>query len=155
MARENHTDITFTYEPVYLNGRLRGDPDYIEFTVMSTNLGLGYSMLTRKDTPATDMAKDIAKKTTLRVQKVKEKWEQCKAYMLSQCTMENSLRVITSLVFESWTEETNTLMLRLDRYNDYEWIVQPHVSGDLVKPAMIKHFGTDICWKYSVPRPSI
>lgn len=58
MAGDNHTDITFTYEAVYLNGRKRGDPDYIEFTIMSTDLGIGYSLLTRKDTPATGEAKE-------------------------------------------------------------------------------------------------
>lgn len=58
MARENHTDITFDYEAVYLNGRKRGDPDYIEFTIMSTDLGIGYSLLTKKDTPATGEAKE-------------------------------------------------------------------------------------------------
>ena len=58
MARENHTDITFDYQPVYLNGRQRGDPDYIEFTIVSTDLGIGYSLLTKKDTPATDEAKE-------------------------------------------------------------------------------------------------
>lgn len=61
MARENHTDITFDYEPVYLNGRKRGDPDYIEFTIMSTDLGIGYSLLTKKDTPATGEAKERRK----------------------------------------------------------------------------------------------
>ena len=58
MARENHTDITFDYQPVYLNGRQRGDPDYIEFTIVSTDLGIGYSLLTKKDTPATGEAKE-------------------------------------------------------------------------------------------------
>lgn len=58
MAAENHTDITFDYEAVYLNGRKRGDPDYIEFTIMSTDLGIGYSLLTKKDTPATGEAKE-------------------------------------------------------------------------------------------------
>ena len=59
MAQENHADITFTYQPVYLNGRKRGDPDYIEFTVNSTELGQGYSLLTGTDTPATDKAKAV------------------------------------------------------------------------------------------------
>ena len=58
MAGENHSDITFNYEAVYLNGRKRGDPDYIEFTIMSTDLGIGYSLLTKKDTPATGEAKE-------------------------------------------------------------------------------------------------
>ena len=57
MAKDNHTDITFDYEPVYLNGRKRGDPDFIEFAIMSTDLGIGYSLLTKKDTPATGDAK--------------------------------------------------------------------------------------------------
>ena len=61
MAKDNHTDITFTYEPVYLNGRKRGDPDYIEFTIMSTDLGIGYSLLTKKDTPATGEEKERRK----------------------------------------------------------------------------------------------
>lgn len=58
MAKEDHTDITFTYVPVYLNGRKRGDPDFIEFTITSTELGQGYSLLTGTDTPATDEAKE-------------------------------------------------------------------------------------------------
>lgn len=65
MARENHTDITFEYEPVYLNGRKRGDPDYIEFTIMSTDLGIGYSLLTKKDTPATDEEKERRKEAAV------------------------------------------------------------------------------------------
>ena len=153
MAKDNHTDITFTYEPVYLNGRRRGDPDYIEFTVMSTNLGLGYSLLTRKDTPATGKAKDMARKAILRVEEIKEQWEKCRDYMLQRCTLDNSRRIVSSLVFESWQDETKTIMLRMDRYEDYIWIVQERVLYNLVKPAMLRHFGADIRWMYNVPKP--
>jgi hypothetical protein len=33
MVADGHADITFTYTPVYLGDRRRGDPDYIEFVV--------------------------------------------------------------------------------------------------------------------------
>lgn len=33
MAEGGHTDITFTYEPIYQGDRRRGDPDFIEFYV--------------------------------------------------------------------------------------------------------------------------
>jgi len=152
MARDNHTDITFSYEPVYLNGRRRGDPDFIEFTIMSTDLGIGYSLLTKKDTPATGEAKDMAKQTIIRKQEAADRWEQCKADMLGKCTRDYSIHVISSLSFESWEDSTHTLMLRMNSYEDYQWIVQPHVSGELVRPTLTKHFGNNITWMYSVPK---
>lgn len=33
MVQDGHADLTFTYEPIYLGDRRRGDPDYIEFVV--------------------------------------------------------------------------------------------------------------------------
>jgi len=155
MARDNHTDITFTYDPVYLNGRRRGDPDFIEFTIMSTDLGIGYSLLTKKDTPATGKAKDMARQEAILTEKMQEQLEQCKEYMLAQCTLDNSSRIIKSLAFESWDDDTKTLTLRLDSYEDYRWIIQPNVSGNLVSPAMIRYFGKGCCWAYSVPKPAI
>ena len=155
MARDNHTDITFTYEPVYLNGRRRGDPDFIEFTIMSTDLGIGYSLLTKKDTPATGQAKDMARQEAVHAEKMQEQLEQCKEYMLAQCTLDNSSRIIKSLAFESWDDDTKTLTHRLGSYEDYQWIIQPNVSGNLVSPAMVQFFGKDCCWAYSVPKPAI
>lgn len=155
MARDNHTDITFTYEPVYLNGRRRGDPDFIEFTVMSTDLGIGYSLLTKKDTPATGQAKDMAKREAVLTEKMQEQLEQCKEYMLAKCTLDNSSRIIKSLAFESWNDNTKTLTLRLGSYEDYRWIIQPNVSGNLVSPAMVQFFGKGCCWAYSVPKPIV
>ena len=155
MARNNHTDITFTYEPVYLNGRRRGDPDFIEFTIMSTDLGIGYSLLTKKDTPATGKAKDTARQEAARAEKMQEQLEQCKEYMLAKCTLDYSYRVIKSLAFEDWNDDTKTLTLRLDNYEDYQWIIMPNVSTNLVKPAMVQFFGKDISWVYSMPNQSV
>ena len=155
MARDNHTDITFTYEPVYLNGRRRGDPDFIEFTIMSTDLGIGYSLLTKKDTPATGKAKDMARQEAIHIEKMQEQLEACKEYMLAKCTLDNSFRIIKSLAFESWNDDTKTLTLRLDSYEDYRWIIQPNVSSNLVSPALTQFFGKGCCWAYSVPKPAI
>lgn len=155
MARDNHTDITFTYEPVYLNGRRRGDPDFIEFTIMSTDLGIGYSLLTKKDTPATGKAKDMARQEAVITEKMQEQLEQCKEYMLAKCTLDYSYRIIKSLAFESWNDDAKTLTLRLNNYEDYQWIIKPNVSTNLVKPAMMQFFGKDISWVYSMPKPAI
>ena len=81
--------------------------------------------------------------------------EQCKEYMLAKCTLDNSSRIIRSLAFESWDDNTKKLTLRLDSYEDYRWIIQPNVSGNLVSPAMVQFFGKGCCWAYSVPKPAI
>ena len=86
-----------------------------------------------------------------RQQEMAEKWELCRADMLQRCTLDNSRRIVSSLGFEAWEEETHTLTLRMDSYEDYQWITRPHVSGELVKPTLSKHFG-NICWMFNVPK---
>ena len=88
MASENHTDITFTYDTIYNGGRRRGDPDYIEFHVRSTRLGMAYNLLTGTDTPATDEAKAAKKVVELDLfaqqqaneltkQQAEQAWQRC------------------------------------------------------------------------------
>jgi len=146
MAKDNHTDITFDYVPVYLNGRKRGDPDYIEFTIQSTDLGIGYSLLTKKDTPATGAAKKAEQPLSL-----EERWKNAYDELLQQCTNENSRRIIGSLGFDRFHEGTHTLFLNIGSMNDYQWIVQPQVSG-YVKNVLQKHFGENLKWMYNVPK---
>ena len=153
MARDNHTDITFSYEPVYLNGRRRGDPDFIEFTIMSTNLGIGYSLLTKKDTPATGKAKEMVKICRQRQQEMKEQWYRCKNDMLRMCTIEKSYRIIQSLDFASWDDTTKTLMLFVERNEDYEWLDQPQVRKGLIRPNLFGYFGKDMKLMYRILNP--
>ena len=152
MARENHTDITFTYEAVYLNGRKRGDPDYIEFTIMSTDLGIGYSLLTKKETPATGEAKDLAKRVELRKQEMEKRWKLCKIDMLNKCTRDESREIIKSLTFISWNESNKTLTLYVIKYEYYQWLEQPRILRELIKPLLIKHFGNGIKLIYEVAK---
>ena len=146
MAKDNHTDITFDYVPVYLNGRKRGDPDYIEFTIQSTDLGIGYSLLTKKDTPATGAAKRAEKVLSL-----EDRWKNAYNELLQQCTNENSRRIIESLGFERFHECTHTLWLNIGGMDDYQWIVQPQISG-YVKNVLQKYFGENVKWMYNVPK---
>ena len=90
-----------------------------------------------------------------RQQEMAEKWEVCRADMLQRCTLENSRRIVSSLGFDSWEDDTHTLLLRMDSYDDYQWITRPHVSGELVSPVLVKHFGHGISWAFSVPQPVI
>ena len=146
MAKDNHTDITFDYVPIYLNGRKRGDPDYIEFTIMSTDLGIGYSLLTKKDTPATGAAKRADKPIS-----IEERWRLCHDEMLQGCTHDDARRIIASLRFDSFNADTHTLLLNIGSMTDYDWIAQPQVSGELVKPILQKYFGGNVQWMYNVP----
>lgn len=45
MAKENHTDITFTYELIYPGTRRKGDPEAILFHVTRTVLGDAYNVV--------------------------------------------------------------------------------------------------------------
>lgn len=144
MARENHSDITFDYDSVYLNGRKRGDPDYIEFTIMSTDLGIGYSLLTKKDTPATGFAKDMERRAVRRQQEMSSRWDSCKAELLSKCTRDDSRRIISLLRFVSWEEGNKTLTLLVNQYEHYIWLEQPIIVEQLTRPILTKHFGNDI-----------
>ncbi len=146
MAKDNHTDITFDYVPVYLNGRKRGDPDYIEFTVQSTDLGIGYSLMTKRDTPATGAAKKAEQPLSL-----EDKWKNAYDELLQQCTNENSRRIIGSLGFDRFHEVTHTLLLNIGSMDDYQWIIQPQISG-YVKKVLQKYFGENVKWMYNVPK---
>lgn len=207
-------DLSFSYEPLYKTGRLRGNPTHIRFTIVKGMLAVERDLLTvarRKvmafvntmcewcaDLQRQDLLNmcsrvpqkcldaflgygyrvrsmvekqqpdDVSAYTMqllsrrigecerelaeVRQKEMAERWERCRADMLQRCTIDSSRRIVASLAFESWTDDTHTLLLRMDRYEDYKWIVQPVVSGELVKPQLMKHFGSNIKWQYSVPR---
>lgn len=127
MARENHTDITFDYHPVYLNGRRRGDPDYIEFTIMSTDLGIGYSLLTKKDTPATGEAK-AAKKPTQQdmfASQYADVWAKCMADICAGVVDDVVRDRFRQIRFESYVDGNLTIQIPSREF--YEWIESDHV----------------------------
>jgi hypothetical protein len=138
MAKDNHTDITFDYEPVYLNGRKRGDPDFIEFTIMSTDLGIGYSLLTKKDTPATGEAKERKREAVeqdiFEQERHLQAWRDCIADVDGTAKEELSKENFRSLAFENYDIDTHTLLLQVTSRQHYEWM-----ESDKVKPWFVAH----------------
>jgi hypothetical protein len=157
MARENHTDITFDYVPVYLNGRKRGDPDYIEFTIMSTDLGIGYSLLTKKDTPATDKAKERKQPVEgdlfsssvpsgspagLTADQAREAWQRCYVDFKAQLGLSGAdvwfMEYKDGVVTFNYDRSKPELVDRLTNGTD----------GEAFAAIVKKHFGKDIVIKY-------
>jgi len=151
MAHDNHTDITFDYEPVYLNGRKRGDPDFIEFTIMSTDLGIGYSLLTKKDTPATDKAKSVVAKegnlfTTMpsdavaqmTEEQAQEAWQHCYTDFKAQLGLSGA-----DVWFMNYQDGVVTF--NYDRHNeDLATRLTTPETGERFMSIVKSHFGQDV-----------
>ena len=153
MAHDNHTDITFDYEPVYLNGRKRGDPDFIEFTIMSTDLGIGYSLLTKKDTPATGDAKKRtqAMEGDLFASQYAGTWQRCMDGLYADIKDDAMRQRFRQLVFEDYDKDSRLLTIQVPDKAYYEWI-----EGDEVLPhfyaAVASCFGKGARINYRLPK---
>ena len=62
MAPLNQTDIIFDYVPVYNGTRRRGDPDFIEFKVMLSNLGKNRDVLLHRVAVENDLLRKLTKR---------------------------------------------------------------------------------------------
>ena len=155
MARENHTDITFDYVPVYLNGRKRGDPDYIEFTIMSTDLGIGYSLLTKKDTPATGEAKERRKEAVqqdiFEQEQHLQAWRDCITEVVGAAKDKQVKENFRSLAFENYDTETHTMLLQVTSRQHYEWMETDHVRTWFFAQ-LKRHFPDIEVLNYRVPK---
>ena len=153
MAQDNHTDITFDYEPVYLNGRKRGDPDFIEFTIMSTDLGIGYSLLTKKDTPATGDAKERRKEAVqqelfatmpsdsvsrMTAEQAQEAWQRCYVDFKDQLGLSGA-----DVWFAGYQDGVVTF--NYDRHNeDLATRLTTPETGERFMSIVKSHFGQDV-----------
>lgn len=80
MAADGHADLTFTYEPIYIGDRRRGDPDYIEFQVK--RVGGNTPKVVEQDlfAPVPDDVPSVAVSSQpiwLTKEQVQEAWQQC------------------------------------------------------------------------------
>ncbi|MGX8698085.1 MAG: hypothetical protein ACSW8D_17015, partial [Prevotella sp.] len=159
MARQNHSDITFTYQPIYRNGRKRGDPDSIEFQIVSTQLGLGYNLMTGIDSPAVRVAKEHeAKARQLELfagQEAEEKqrqwaetWRSCRQDLIARATNDDSRRRLQGVSFQCFEQQNNRLVLRTTA-DTYKWLESPTVIGHLAQ-AINRHFPTKPALGYSI-----
>lgn len=160
MARENHTDITFDYETVYLNGRKRGDPDCIVFTIMSTDLGMGYGLITGTTTPAiaeTRQLREKARQLDLfqqqededRQQQYAQRFAACQQEIVAAAKTDEARRIFASLHFEHYDEQTHAVLVQVASRTDYDFI-----ESDKVLPAYVahlrRHFGERTQPKYRI-----
>ena len=86
-----------------------------------------------------------------RQEEMAERWEQCKADMLRMCTIDLSRRIVSSLRFVSWTDETCTLTLKVEKNEDYKWLEQKPVLRGLIRPNLFGHFGQNVKLMCKVP----
>lgn len=163
MARQNHSDITFTYQPVYKNGRRRGDPDCIEFQIVGTRLGLGYNLMTGIDSPAVRVAKERQQKARqldlFQQQEAEERqrqwyevWKNCQQDLLSQTTNDMSRQRVAALRFESFSEDSHLLTLQCPDRATYQLLELPQVVRGILQPALETHFGRGIKLRYRLPK---
>lgn len=146
------TDITFTYEPVYSGGRRRGDPDYINFHIISTDLGIGYNLLTGgKPSPATNEAK-AAKKAVeqdlfatvpdwspqcLTKQQTDDAWRKCYQDFKTQLGLSGA-----DVWYREYDSQTQTVVFAYDK--DSKTIAERLMTGsdhERFLTIVRKHFG--------------
>ena len=159
MARQNHSDITFTYKPIYKNGRKRGDPDEIEFRIAGTPLALGYGLMTGTSTPAIVVAKEReqqARQLDLFAQQEAEQerqhwaqvWQQCREDLLGLATHEESRRAVLAIRYECYSPSEKSLILQVPDIATYEYMERPDIIATVVKPALTRHFGRNVRLSY-------
>jgi hypothetical protein len=159
MARQNHSDITFTYEPIYNNGRKRGDPDFVEFHIVGTALALGYGLMTGTSTPAIVVAKEReqqARQLDLFAQQEAEQerqhwyeiWLRCREDLLGLATHEESRRAVLAIRYECYSPSEKSLILQVPDIATYEYMERPDIIDTVVKPTLTRHFGHAVKLSY-------
>lgn len=165
MAAKDHSDITFTYQPVYNGGRRRGDPDYLEFHIVSTDLGLGYGLMTGTQTPAVVEAREreSAKARQLelfeqqeleREQRLLQTWHDCQQDLLALTTRDDSRTLVAAVRFESFSDRDRLLTLQLPSQSAYDLLEQPAVIQSVLQPTLEKHFGRGVKLQYRMLTPT-
>lgn len=162
MAREDHSDITFTYQPIYRNGRKRGDPDSIEFQIVSTQLGLGYNLMTGIDTPAVRLAKERETKAQQldlfadeEAQRWSDVWTNCQQDLLSKATRDDSRNIVGGMRFESFDASSCRLIIQLPNQEAYDFLEQAVVVKNIIQPTLMKHFGKNVELQYRLPKKHV
>jgi len=59
MGDENKSDIVFDYKPIYKNGKSRGEPEFIEFTIKRTQLGEARDAITHRAAAENKLIKSL------------------------------------------------------------------------------------------------
>ena len=154
MAAKNQSDITFTYQPVYNGGRRRGDPDYLEFHIVSTDLGLGYGLMTaitearERESAKARQLELFSQQELEREQRWQQTWRDCQQDLLSLTTRQDSRTLVAAVRFESFSDRDRLLTLQLPSQSAYDLLEQPKVVADILRPTLERHFGRGVRLQY-------
>ena len=142
------TDITFTYEPVYPGTRKKGDPEAICFHVERTILGDAYNVVVNHK-PSELLGKQPVQQEMF-ADEYQTTWQRCIEDICKVVKDNTICQRFRSIKLESFTKETNTLLMQIPDAAFHEWL-----ESDKVLPFfygyVVKHFGKGLKFEYRIP----
>lgn len=61
LSKQNKVDLSFDYEPIYFNGRKRGNPDEIKFTILLSDMGKNFVSIQQNKKGLSDVLAHLKK----------------------------------------------------------------------------------------------
>ena len=147
MAAEDHTDIKFEYELIYPGQRKRGEPEYIEFTIIRTKLGDAYNVVVNH--APLPRIEQQPRQQELFVAEYADTWAKCLADITADplITDEPIRQRFRQIGFESFNRDTRLLLLQIPSADFHQWL-----ESDRVLPFfwghVSRHFGKKIKLSY-------
>lgn len=126
MAKLDQTDIKFEYELIYPGSRKRGEPEYIEFTIIRTHLGDAYNVIVNHAKSDFDEQPVQQELFTDQYQKT---WDNCISELLASIPedSEEVKKKFKQIQFESYNADTKMLQLVLPNQAFYQWLESDNV----------------------------
>lgn len=125
MALLDQTDIKFEYELIYPGSRKRGEPEYIDFTIIRTHLGDAYNVIVNHAKPEVQAMQPTQQ--DLFADEYRERWDNCMRELLSQVENEQARQRFQQIEFENYDKDSRTLLLRVPDNPFYEWLESERV----------------------------
>lgn len=148
MAKENHTDITFTYEPVYPGTRKKGDPEAIKFFVERTILGDAYNVVVNHK--KSELLGPEPVQQEIFTDTYRDLFLKCIDEISSKAETDAAKEYFGSLEFMNYNKESGQLMILVPNQEVYQWL-----ESDKVLPYwwsfLKKHFGNKVTLQYHFP----
>ena len=139
------TDITFTYEPVYPGTRKKGDPEAICFHVERTILGDAYNVVVNHK-PSELLDKQPVQQEMF-ADEYQKTWQRCIDEICEMVKDDAVRQRFRSIKLESFTKETNTLLMQIPDSQFHEWLESDKVL-QFFYGYVVKHFGKGLKLKY-------
>lgn len=149
MARENHTDITFTYEPSYPGSRKKGDPEAIIFYVTRTVLGDAYNVVVNHK-PSELIKKPVQQE--LFTDEYLKTWQRCMDELCDTVNDSKICKKLRMIVFERYDRAGALLTVQVPDRAFYEWIEGSKNVLEIFYQHLCRHFSKDVKLQYRLPK---